>query len=314
MKIYENLVFCGGGVRGSAYAGSVEVLEEQGLYGYVKRIGGTSTGAITAAVLASGGGSKGLRYTIENSNFHDFLSDSGGVVGELFRGAKNYGVHSGNEFEKILQGYFERFSGNRNLTFQQLFEKSLVKPELFKNLTIVASNLSRERAETFSVESHADLPIWKAVRASMSIPLVFEPMKIDDEFFVDGGLSWNYPVDLYDKIASGEGEEISSVGRNTSTLGFYLQDHNSIRKNRPLESATQSINSLKDYALAIGNFFMETSNAKHIHSGDEMRTVFIDDLGVSSVDFSLSNERIQALIKSGRNATEDFLKAKLTSS
>ena len=198
MKTYENLVFCGGGVKGSAYAGSIEVLEELGLYGGVKRIGGTSTGAITAAVLASGGGSEGLRYTIENSNFHDFLSDSGGVVGEIFRGAKHYGVHSGNEFEKILQGYLERFSGNRDLTFQQLFEKSLAEPEIFKNLTIVASNLSRQRAETFSVKSHADLPIWKAVRASMSIPLVFEPMKIGDEFFVDGGLSWNYPVDLYD--------------------------------------------------------------------------------------------------------------------
>ena len=118
----------GEGPPSGATSGSVEVLEEQGLYGYVKRIGGTSSGAITAAVLASGGGSQGLRYTIENSNFHDFLSDSGGVVGELFRGAKNYGVHSGNEFAKILQGYFERFSGNRNLTFQQLFEKSLVKP------------------------------------------------------------------------------------------------------------------------------------------------------------------------------------------
>lgn len=308
MKTYENLVFGGGGVKGSAYAGSLEVLEELGLYGAVKCIGGTSTGAITAAVLATGGGSEGLRSTVESSNFHDFIQDGGGVVGEIFRGAQHYGIHSGVGFEKILQGYIERFSGNANLTFQQLFEKSVMQPSVFKNLTIVASNLSRQRPETFSASSHPDLPIWQAVRASMSIPLVFEPMRINNEFYVDGGLSWNYPVDLFDKTAFDDITGISSVVRNPSTLGFYLQAHNLMGNNNPLGSSNYTIDSLKDYALAIGAFFMDTSNAKHVHPDDGIRTVFVDDLGTSAIDFSASKERIEALIESGRKATEEFFK------
>ena len=51
---FRNLVFEGGGVKGLAYIGALEVLESKGIIQDIKRFGGTSAGAINAALLALG--------------------------------------------------------------------------------------------------------------------------------------------------------------------------------------------------------------------------------------------------------------------
>ena len=50
----ENLVFEGAGIRGIAYSGAIAELEQHGLLKNIKRVGGTSAGAITALLLCLG--------------------------------------------------------------------------------------------------------------------------------------------------------------------------------------------------------------------------------------------------------------------
>ena len=52
--VYRNLVMEGGGIRGVAYGGALEELERQGVLAGLQRVGGTSAGAIQAALLAVG--------------------------------------------------------------------------------------------------------------------------------------------------------------------------------------------------------------------------------------------------------------------
>jgi len=51
---YQNLVFEGGGVKGIAYGGALQELEERDGLASVQRLAGTSAGAITATLLAIG--------------------------------------------------------------------------------------------------------------------------------------------------------------------------------------------------------------------------------------------------------------------
>ena len=51
---FRNLVFEGGGVKGIAYVGAWEVLQKKGILKDIKRVGGTSAGAINALLLALG--------------------------------------------------------------------------------------------------------------------------------------------------------------------------------------------------------------------------------------------------------------------
>jgi NTE family protein len=300
--IYKNLVFEGGGVKGSAFAGSVQVLHEHRLLKNIEHVAATSAGAITATLLAVGAGSKGLTESVLDSNFNQFIYDPGWILMDIYRLFRHYGIHSGNSFAKILQGYIKQYAGDPNLTFEQLEQKVIADPHIFKHLSVVASNITTQKVDVFNNKNTPDLPIWKAVRCSMSIPVVFEPYEIKDNYYVDGGLGWLYPIDIYDEKKP-DGEDII----NHETLGFYLEPQNEI--NHPRFSPQKAkINSIKTAAEAIFNFLETNSNSKHIHPGDKSRTVFIDDLGISATDFSISKDGIKSLIKSGRTATEAFLK------
>ncbi|MHC4708048.1 MAG: patatin-like phospholipase family protein [Planctomycetota bacterium] len=63
-----------------------------------------------------------------------------------------------------------------------------------------------------------NLSIWRAVRASMSIPLIFEPVKIDGDLYVDGALGWIFPINIYDttRVDKASGDEYYE--RNPATL------------------------------------------------------------------------------------------------
>ena len=54
---FKNLVFEGGGVKGIAYVGALEVLEKEGILQDVERVAGTSAGAMMAVLV-------GLRYSV----------------------------------------------------------------------------------------------------------------------------------------------------------------------------------------------------------------------------------------------------------
>src|SRR5207244_4266854 len=69
----ENLVFQGGGSKGLAYIGVVETLEERGDLQCVKRVAGTSAGAITATLVALGCSSTELNAFLTEEQLTDVL-------------------------------------------------------------------------------------------------------------------------------------------------------------------------------------------------------------------------------------------------
>ena len=62
-NLYKNLVFSGGGVRGIAYLGALEMLDEYGIIENIQRVAGTSAGAITATIVSFG---LSIQETINN--------------------------------------------------------------------------------------------------------------------------------------------------------------------------------------------------------------------------------------------------------
>ncbi len=301
MKSYENLVFEGGGVKGAAYAGCVQVLAEQGLLQNVKRVAGTSAGSITAALLALGAGSQGVTDDILRTDYNKFVADPGWIVGDIFRVFFRYGIHSGDGFVEAMKGFVEKYTQNPDLTFLELDQLADQNPTKFKRLSVVASNITTQQADIFDSKRTPYLPIWKAVRCSMSIPLVFEPYVVSNNYYVDGGLGWNYPIDLFDE-QSADGEAI----RNPKTLGFFLEPRTQV--NHPsFVFPSSRIYSLKSSVSALFDFYYNSANATHMHPDDQSRTVFVDDLGISATDFRISQLDKSDLVESGREATAEFL-------
>jgi len=302
-----NLVFEGGGAKGAAYAGCMEVFDSAGLLAPVRRIAGTSAGAITASLLACGAGSEGLTECVQHTDFRRFIADWGGLFGDAARIAGHYGMHSGDGFVSLLQDRFQRYAGKGDLSFGELAELAAAKPARFKSLSVVASNLTRQRPQVFDAHCSPDLPVCQAVRASISIPLIFEPVTINGDYFVDGGLAVNFPIGLYDEVQRDPDQGSVTTIRNPSTLGFYLEPRALMKDGDRYNPDSVRIDTLKSFAVALGSYLTENANAKYIHPKDRLRTVFIDDLGVSATDFSAPQATIEALMESGRAATHAWL-------
>jgi len=189
------LVLSGGGARGGAHLGVLKVLEE--LHIPVDVIVGTSAGSIVGAAYASGmplpqiEREMGLlrtellfrdvdrRETPLRTKVNDavnYLGPEIGVKGGSIALPK--GVVAGVSIEAVL----------RQLTVRQRDEDFDKLPIRFR---AVATDLA---SSEMVVIDRGSLAV--AVRASMAIPAVVDPVELDGRLLVDGGLSRNLPIDV----------------------------------------------------------------------------------------------------------------------
>jgi NTE family protein len=322
----RNLVFQGGGVKGLAYAGAIEVLEQRGLLRGVTHVAGTSAGSITAALLALGITSQELNQVLTQTPFASFMDGGWGVIGDAKRLLTDYGIYKGDVFESWLQQQLamltKQLTGTAQpgLTFGQLRELASKYPGVCRELYVVTTNLSRQMPEVFCADSRPDVAIAQAVRMSMSIPLFFEAVHFEGNVYVDGGVSWNYPIDLFDGVIHRPvlGLTPRRVARDRKdpeaiaqgTLGFSLGSAAEIESERqgwtPLPV---TISDLEGLVKGLFNFMLEESTRLHLDEGSLRRTVFIDDAGVPTTDFELTAAQMEKLVANGRQATSAYLDA-----
>ena len=312
MYKFKNLVFEGGGVKGIAYGGALQKLDEFGIISQIERVAGTSAGAITATLLAIGYTASQVSDILAETDFSVFPDTGLDIFYGSKRLLKNYGWHRGNEFESWLEKHIEARTGKNDLTFLELHNlKQQDKTNTHRELYVVGSNLSRQMAEIFCYETTPHMEIRKAVRISMSIPFYFQCVRSGGDILVDGGLTLNYPIALFDHERylfdpeNYEKLEYSSKDRtifNHETLGMKLNGINSKR-------AYQKIDNLLDYTNSIVNLINQTARDAYIHRNDWKRTIYIDASIVSPTDFDASTDKIKVstLIENGKNNAEKYL-------
>ena len=189
------LVLSGGGVKGYAHLGVLRVLERENIK--IDYITGTSIGALVGTLYSIGYSVDEIEKFLDDVNVSSFLetvTDNTNLSLEKKESLKKYSAYLSfdNElnfsFPKGLKGTGEEYL---------ILKKILGKYEYmdsFDNfpipLRIVATNLNTGETKAFSKGDVA-----KVLIASMAIPSIFEPMKIDGEIYVDGLVSRNLPVE-----------------------------------------------------------------------------------------------------------------------
>ncbi|MDO8508717.1 MAG: patatin-like phospholipase family protein [Nanoarchaeota archaeon] len=304
---FKNLVFEGGGVKGIAYAGALEFLEKNKILENIQRVGGTSAGAITAALLAVGFSSQEIKNELEKANFNTFKDDSFFLI-NIFRLLSRYGWYKGNSFEKWLKKTISK-KVKSDITFSELY--NLKGKNKTKELHIIGTDINYKTHVILSHETVPDMSIVDAVRISMSIPLFFQAIKYKKSLYVDGGVYYNYPINLFDKIKYlSENKTISQDEAyiyNKETLGFRVDDPEEINnqiKKEPLPSL--EVNSLQSYIQALIGGLIDFANKTHLNEEDWHRTIYIKSLGISSTEFEITKEQKNQLIKSGLEGAKTY--------
>jgi len=324
---FRNLIFEGGGVKGIAYVGAMQILENRGLLPEIRRVGGASAGAINALIFALGYGIAEQKQILESTDFRNFMDDSFGVIRDIRRLAREFGWHKGDFFSTWIGDLIQQRLGSARATFGDLREAG--KPDLY----VIGTNLSTGYSEVFSAERHMKMPLATALRITMSIPLFFAAVRHGprDDVFVDGGVQLNYPVKLFDRERyidiQHEAEaarptayyneenarfQLARPGRspyvyNRQTLGMRLDTAEEIglyRYDEPL--AGKPIRKFTDYARGLVGALMNVQENIHLHSDDWQRTLYINTLDVRTTDFDISDEKKRALIMQGIAGAERY--------
>ncbi len=324
---FRNLVFEGGGVKGIAYIGAMQVLGKKGILNNIVRVGGASAGAINALLFGLGYSTEDTYDILWQLDFRKFEDASWWPLNVL-RTFNRFGWNKGDFFKEWIGTLIQKKTGSAHTTFADLSHKRGTSG--FRDIFMIGTNLSTRFSEIYSVEQTPHMPLADAVRISMSIPLFFKAVRDERrDVLVDGGVLDNYPVKLFDReryILPEERKAQSFVPEyyrkanttvqgvsspcvyNKQTLGFRLDTKEEIQMFRDHKApASHAINSFISYASGLIETLLEAQESQHLHSDDWQRTVYIDTLGVKTTDFDLSEEKKKELLQSGVTNTELYL-------
>ena len=191
------LVLGGGGARGAAHIGVLKVLERERIP--VHAIAGTSMGSIVGGLYAAGYTPDEIEAVIASIDWKDFFSDDPARPDlpmrrkdEDYRDLLDFklGLREGKLIAPrgVLQG--QKFL---NLLRRMLMPYWRLKS--FDDLPIpfraIGTDIGRGEQVVFK---DGDLSL--AIRASMSVPGAFAPIRVDGRLMVDGGIVNNVPVDI----------------------------------------------------------------------------------------------------------------------
>ena len=280
LKNCRNLVLCGGGSKCICFTGVVKFLSEFNILKKIKRFAGTSAGALMCLLLVLGYTQKELDEEMEKlCNNAIFDVDVNNIqIQHFYKIISNVyffrGINTGNKMYNFLKMLFNKKGFNENITFHDLAKKTN------KKLFVVASNITSKNITVFSHKNTPDVKVIDAIRASTCIPFIFQPVKIDDEEFVDGGMLNNFPLKIFEKYNF----------RDEITLGIKINT---------LKNFKDTSVSLYSYVnLLLETLFNNVWNDLDILNNKKIKNniIIIDIImnGMNFIDFNIeSNKKIK---------------------
>ena len=163
------LVLGGGGMRGFCHIGIVRAIERLGLV--VDEVVGTSMGAVMGGLFAAGLDSQQMETAAAEITLKDFFRLN--LLKFLVRGYRHPSVYKGRTFHELLRKWLPQrsFAGMHRPFFCN------------------ALSLTTGATRFFGMPGADTVAVADAVYASACLPTIFEPLGIDGDHYVDGGMT-----------------------------------------------------------------------------------------------------------------------------
>lgn len=186
--MFNNLILSGGEMKGICFIGAIRYLEETNNMKNIKTLVGASSGSLICFLICLGLNS--FEMQLKTKNVLDIYKKKPINIDSILNINNTLGFDNGlivtNWVKKCL---FDTF-GKENVDFLEFTKIT------GKNLVICASNLTKREVTFFSVDNTPNVLISDAIRASISIPLIFTPVHINNQMFVDAVVFNNFPVEF----------------------------------------------------------------------------------------------------------------------
>ncbi len=190
------VVLCGGGAMGTIHIGALKVLEEAGIP--IDMVTGTSMGSIIGGMYAVGYDAADIETIVNSMDWGDILRDRLSMRNQTLAEREKQNIYL-FDYRLFLDKSQDTLAGGfiRGINVEKTLRHYLRQPEDidFKKLPrpfgCIATDLV---TDSEVVLDHGSLP--RSIRASMAVPGVFAPVRMDPYILVDGGTKNNFPADL----------------------------------------------------------------------------------------------------------------------
>jgi NTE family protein len=310
--IDADLVLEGGGVKGIGLVGAYTALTDAGYTFH--RIAGTSAGAIVGALVAAGISPEQLQRVMREVDYGRFQDkgflDHLGLVGKGASLLFEKGIYEGDYLVTWLDEQLKTL-GVRTFRDLRIDDAGGSLPaEKAYRLVVMTSDVTRARLVRLPWDyaqyglDPDEQPVAEAVRASMSIPFFYEPVRFTSQdpegkpetsYMVDGGMLSNFPIEVFDRT--------DGRAPRWPTFGIKLSA-------RPDAAQRQKYDVHGTLSLALAMVGTMTSFHDQIHIDDPgtlARTIFVDTFGVRATDFDIDEKIQDVLFESGGKAAAEFL-------
>lgn len=326
---FKNLIFKGGGMKALAYHGVILELEEQNIMSQIERVAGTSAGSLLSTLLSMRLSAekiidlyKSVDYSKVAGVRSDFIPEDQKRTDRFFdrgltrvldgldavnRFVHNYGWYENDYPHEWLQEVIaQHCNGNGRATFKEFRNRG------YRDLYIVATNISLHQVVIFSADSSPDVSVADAVLMSSSLPFFFEAVQFDGkelgsgEYFGDGGLLVNYPLNIFDDKKYKENNKHYTHGINWETLGCRLfTPEDSLQPPKPIHNLISYIENVLESIAEV----QETVYKNRIV--DQLRTINVNNCGISATDFrfkpEVDNTTYTEMLSTGKLAVSEYL-------
>jgi predicted acylesterase/phospholipase RssA len=189
-----HLVLSGGGMRGVIFIGALRYLYIENLHKNITHIAANSIGSFVALFIT-------FKLTIEEIEtiIYNSIGDNNLCkipTKNYYKIISNLGLCSISHFMEHLRKLLRiKYPDMKDITFMEASKRFGI------NLYFSTTNINRCENRIFSIEDTPDISIFTACEASMAIPLIFNPVVIDGEYYYDGAFTNNFPVKIFSHIS-----------------------------------------------------------------------------------------------------------------
>ena len=277
----ENLVLGGGGAKGYDYIGVIKALEEHNLISKLKKIIGSSIGSFFSLIIVLGYSSSELisifsKANLSFNNLIKFSFDNNDIDNILITLLYNYGLDDGEKFHNIIKIFIKNKVGNSEITFKELHDNKNIE------LTIVITNLTTNSTEYCNYINTPNMKVHLAIRASISIPFILSPVIINDNYYIDGGITNNLPINYLSE---------SEIKKSLAVSLTCIQQNN--------------VESLQSYFISILKCYIGYLDINKLNKYKD--NILIIEQICNSIEFDISSEKITNLINKGYTTTKNYL-------
>ena len=175
----EHLVLSGAGTNGLVQLGVLHYLfEHQIILSNIKSIYGTSAGAIIAILLLIGVPITEIKDYIIQRPWEKFFDIS----------FQEKGIFQSSLLYDMVKPFMLAYDIPDTYTLLDLYEKSKV------DLHIFTTKINGLISVDLNYKTHPTLTLSEAILMTASVPIVFTPIKYNNEYYIDGGIMNNCPL------------------------------------------------------------------------------------------------------------------------